>query len=113
MKTAYNIEKTALAEHSLKGNLVPNAKRIENFASLPWRAQPDSLWRHLPCSSVLQETEIEMAFAKKENIRAEFLVLPVRLVRPDHRNILKLPIKYISKQTLDYIMQNIKKMDSL
>jgi len=65
METAYNIENTSLAEHSLKRNIVPHAKRIENFAPLPWRAQPDSLWRHLPYSSVLQETETEMAFAKK------------------------------------------------
>jgi hypothetical protein len=51
--------------------------------------------------------------ATLETIRTEFLVLPARLVKTDHRNILKLPIEYISKQTLDYIIQNIKKIDPL
>jgi hypothetical protein len=51
--------------------------------------------------------------ATLETIRTEFLVLPARLVKTDHQNILKLPIEYISKQTLDYIIQNIKKMDPL
>jgi hypothetical protein len=60
MEPAYNIKNIAPAEPSLKRNIVPHAKRVENFAPLPWRAQPDSLWRHLPDSSVLQETEIEM-----------------------------------------------------
>jgi len=64
METAYIIENIALAEPSLKRNIVAGAQRIENFASLPWRTQPDALWGHLPDSSVLQETEIEMALAK-------------------------------------------------
>jgi hypothetical protein len=51
--------------------------------------------------------------ATLETIRTEFLVLPARLVKTDHQNILKLPIEYISKQTLDSIIQNIKKMDPL
>jgi len=72
METVYNVENIALAEPSLKRNIVPNAKRIENFAPLAWRAQPDSLWRHLPDSSVLQETEIEMALAKKCSLPSAF-----------------------------------------
>jgi len=64
METLYNLDKTPPAEPSLIGNIVPDAKRSENFTSLPWRAQPDSLWRHLPDSSVLQKTEIKMVFAK-------------------------------------------------
>jgi hypothetical protein len=48
--------------------------------------------------------------ATLETIRTEFLVLPALFVKSDHQNILKLPIEYLSKQTLDYIIQNIKKM---
>ncbi|MGA2468878.1 MAG: IS1380 family transposase [Thermodesulfobacteriota bacterium] len=51
--------------------------------------------------------------ATLETIRTEFLVLPARLVKTDHQNILKLPAEYISKQTLDHIIQNIKKMEPL
>ena len=91
MEIAYNIKNTALAEPSLKRNIVPTAKKIEIFAPFPWRTQPDSLWGHLPYPSVLQETEIEMAFVKKDFISTVFLVLPARLTRTDHRNILKLP----------------------
>ena len=109
----YNIDKTVPAEPSLKGNIVPDAKRSENFTSIPWRAQSDSLWGHLPYSSVLQKTENKMVFAKKDTIRTEFLVLPARLVKMQHRNVLKLPSEYISKQTLDHIIQNIRKMKSL
>ena len=65
MEILYNRNKILPAEHSLKGNIVPNAKRSENFTSLPWRAQSDSLWGHLPYSSVLQKTETQMAFAEK------------------------------------------------
>jgi hypothetical protein len=64
METLYNRNKILPAEHSLKGNIVPDAKRFENFTSLPWRAQSDSLWGHFPYSSVLQKTEIKMVFAK-------------------------------------------------
>jgi len=72
MKTAYNGKNLLLAEHSLKRNIVPNAKRIENFTPLSWRAQPDSLLRNLPNSSVLQKTEIEMAFAKTGSLLSAF-----------------------------------------
>ena len=51
--------------------------------------------------------------ATLETIRTEFLVLPARLVKTDHQNILKLPSEYISKQTLDYIIENIRKMTPL
>jgi len=37
----YKIDKTVPAEPSLKGNIVPDAKRPENFTSIPWRAQSD------------------------------------------------------------------------
>jgi hypothetical protein len=50
--------------------------------------------------------------ATLETIRTEFLVLPARLVKTQHRNVLKLPSEYISKQTLDHIIQNIRKMKS-
>jgi hypothetical protein len=51
--------------------------------------------------------------ATLETIRTEFLVLPARLVKTQHRNVLKLPSEYISKQTLDHIIQNIRKIKSL
>jgi len=51
--------------------------------------------------------------ATLETIRAEILVLPARLVKSQNRNVLKLPVEYISKQKLDYIIHNIKKIDPL
>jgi hypothetical protein len=75
METLYNRNKILPAEHSLKGNIVPDAKRSENFTSLPWRAQSDSLWGHLPYSSVLQKTEIKMVFAKTSLFPSRFQLL--------------------------------------
>jgi hypothetical protein len=51
--------------------------------------------------------------ATLETIRTEFLVLPARLVKTQHRNVLKLPAEYISQKTLDHIVQNIKKVKPL
>ncbi len=51
--------------------------------------------------------------ATLETIRTEFLVLPARLVKTDNRNILKLPAEYISKQTLEHIIQKIENIKSL
>ena len=65
MKTVYNMENIALAEPSLKRNIVPDVKRIENFAPPPWRTQPDALWRDLSHLSVFQKIEHKVAFAKK------------------------------------------------
>ena len=65
MKTAYNVKKLVLAEPSLKRNIVPDVKRIENFAPPPWRTQPDALWRDLSHLSVFQKIEHKVAFAKK------------------------------------------------
>ena len=65
METLYNRDKTLSAEHSLKGNIVPDAKRPENFTSFPWRPQPDSLWEHLTYGSVQLKTQNNFAFAKK------------------------------------------------
>src|SRR4030043_760467 len=84
METLYNCDKTSLAEHSLKGNIVPDAKRSENFTSLPWRAQPDSLRGHLPYSSVLQKTEIKMVFAKTGLFPSAFQLLSSRRAGPGH-----------------------------
>jgi hypothetical protein len=80
----YNIDKFALAEHSLKRKFGPDAKRIKNFASLPWRAQPDSLWGHLPHSSVLQETEIEMVFTKEGPLGSGSYSSPSHRINPSH-----------------------------
>src|SRR3989304_2240089 len=84
MKIAYNCDKTSLAEHSLKGNIVPDAKRTENFTSLPWRAQPDSLRRNLSYSSVLQKAEIKMVFAKTGLFSPTFQLLSSSRVNPGH-----------------------------
>ena len=65
MEIKYYIDKTSPAEHSLKRNIVPDAKRTENFTSLPWRTQSASFWRHLPYSSILQKAENKFVFAKK------------------------------------------------
>src|SRR5512139_3904919 len=84
MKIAYNCDKSSLAEPSLKRNIVPDAQRTENFTSLPWRAQPDSLWGHLPYSSVLQKTEIEMVFAKTGLFSSTFQLLSSRRIDLGH-----------------------------
>src|SRR3972149_1470289 len=84
METLYNLDKTPPAEHSLKRNIVPDAKRSENFTYLPWRAQSDSLWGHLPYSSVLQKTEIKMVFAKTGLFPSAFQLLSSRRAGPGH-----------------------------
>jgi hypothetical protein len=65
MKTLYNLDKSPSAEPSLKRNIVPDTKRFQNFTSLPWRAQSDSLWERLPDSSAFQKPENKFIFAKK------------------------------------------------
>ena len=66
MKITYNVgKKTSLAEPSLKSNIVPDAKRNQSFTYLCWSPQSHSLWRNLPCPSILQKTETQMAFAEK------------------------------------------------
>src|SRR4030043_948923 len=84
MEILYNRNKILPAEHSLKGNIVPDAKRSKNFTSLPWRAQSDSLWGHLPYSSVLQKTEIKMVFAKTGLFPSAFQLLSSRRAGPGH-----------------------------
>ena len=51
--------------------------------------------------------------ATLETIRTELLVLPARLVKSKNRNILKLPAEYISKYTLDHIIEKIEKIKPL
>ena len=65
METPYNLDKTPSAEPSLKRNIVPDAKRSENFTSLSWRVQSDSLCGHLTYSLVQLKKENKFAFAKK------------------------------------------------
>src|SRR4030065_780025 len=84
MEILYNRNKILPAEHSLKGNIVPDAKRSENFTSLPWGAQSDSLWGHLPYSSVLQKTEIKMVFAKTGLFPSAFQLLSSRRAGPGY-----------------------------
>ena len=65
METLYNRDKTLPAEHSLKGNVVPDAKRTKNFTSLPWGVQPASLCGFLTYSLVQLKKGNKFAFAKK------------------------------------------------
>lgn len=51
--------------------------------------------------------------ATLETIRTEFLVLPARLVKTKNRNILKLPVEYISQKTLEHIIQKIEEVKLL
>lgn len=48
--------------------------------------------------------------ATLETIRTEFLVIPARLVKTGNKNTLKIPAEYISKQSLENIMQKIESM---
>ena len=84
MEMLYNLIKTLSAEPSLKGNIVPDAKRSKNFTPLPGRTQPDSLWGHLPHSSVLQKTEIKMVFAKTGSFLPTFQLLSSCRINPGH-----------------------------
>ena len=84
MKALYNRNKILPAEPSLKGNLVPDAKRSENFTSISWRAQSDALWGHLPYSSVLQKTENKMVFPKTGLFPSALQLLSPRRVGPGH-----------------------------
>lgn len=51
--------------------------------------------------------------ATLKTIRSEILVLPARLVKVQNRNILKLPKEYISKKSLEHIIQRIENLKSL
>jgi len=85
MKITYNVgKKTSLAEPSLKSNIVPDAKRNQNFTYLYWRTQCHSLWRDLSCSSVLQKTETKMAFAKKGSFSSTFQPLSSSRINPGY-----------------------------
>jgi hypothetical protein len=65
MKALHNRNKILPAEPSLKRNIVPDAKRSENFSSLPWKAYSDSLCGHFTYSLVQLKKENKFAFAKK------------------------------------------------
>jgi hypothetical protein len=51
--------------------------------------------------------------ATLQTIRTEFLVLPARLVKSQHKNVLKLPAEYISQKALEHIIHKIERMKSL
>jgi len=85
METLYNRKKILPAEPSLKGNIVPDAKRTENFTSLPGKTLPDLLYGDPSCSSFLQTTAIKMLFAKMALHFAMFQLLsscPGNLAHP-------------------------------
>ena len=85
MKSAYNIsDKTLLAEPVLIVRFVPDAQRNQNFAPLCGNPQPDPLWRYFFRSSVLQETETQMAFAEKGSFSSTFQSLSSRRINPGY-----------------------------
>lgn len=51
--------------------------------------------------------------AMLSTIRSEILVLPARLVKAQHKNMLKLPAEYITKNSLEHIIGKIEKMKKL
>jgi len=53
---------------------VPDAKRTENLTSLPWRAQPDSLWGHLTYSLVQLKKENKLHLLKSSFINFQFII---------------------------------------
>jgi len=65
MESLYNFDKTLSAEPSLKRNIVPNAQGSKDFASISWRAQPDSLWG-IFLNHHFFKKEIKMVFAKNK-----------------------------------------------
>ena len=82
MKIAYNIsDKTLLAEPVLIVRFVPDAQRNQNFAHISGSPQSDSLWRYLFYSSVLQKTQIKMAFAEKGSFSS--ITVGVGFIRPE------------------------------
>ena len=68
----YYIDKTFPAEPPRKGNIVPDAKRSENFTSILLRAKSNSLWGHLPYPPVLKKTENRMVFIKTGGFLSAF-----------------------------------------
>lgn len=53
---------------------------------------------------------LQFHHATLQTIRTELLVLPARLVKVHHRNILKLPAEYLSQKMLTSIIQKIQKV---
>lgn len=51
--------------------------------------------------------------ATLQTIRTELLVLPDRLVKAQHKNVLKPPVEYISNQAMEHIIRKIERMKSL
>jgi len=49
--------------------------------------------------------------ATMETLRTEFLVIPARLLKVENRNVLKLPVEYISERSLDRIVQKIENLE--
>ena len=85
METTYNISnKTSLAEPVRIVRFVPDAQRNQNFAPLCGNPQPDPLWRYLFYSSVLQETETQIAFAEKGSFSSTFRSLSSRRINPGY-----------------------------
>ena len=56
---------------------------------------------------------IYIRYSSKDGSEDGVKLLPVRLVKTDHQNVLKLPAKHILEQTLEHIIQKIEKIKSL
>jgi hypothetical protein len=52
-------------------------------------------------------------YATLQTIRREFLVLPARLVRSGHKNLLKLPAGYVYNWVFDYAIKRIQKLEAI
>ena len=104
MKIAYNIsDKTLLAEPVLIVRFVPDAQRNQNFAPLCGNPQPDPLWRYFFRSSVLQETETQMAFAEKGSFSST--AVGVGFIRPELSGLDKSSPYFHLIVCIDYLLK--------
>jgi len=55
----------------------------------------------------------QFQYATLQTIRKEFLVLPARLVRTGHKNLLKFPAHYVYNWVFDYAIKRIQKLKLL
>jgi len=55
----------------------------------------------------------QFQYATLQTIRREFLVLPARLVRTGHKNLLKLPVRYVYSWVFDYAIKRMQKLKLL
>ena len=88
MKTVYNIsDRIFSSEPYPRVNFVKYAKRPlikSGVTHICGRTQSHSFWRNLSCSSVLQETQTQMAFAEKGSFPSTFQPLSSGRINPGY-----------------------------